>query len=182
MKREEIKAIIEGITPEQLDKIMAINGSDIEKAKGDLATYKQQVENLNSQIADRDSQLKELKDSNKDNEKLQAKIEALEKANADSKTEYEKQIEAIKRDNENELKIRDAKAKNVKAVKALLNDESPIEDQLKALREDESTSFLFEADKVIEPPKGTTPKTGGENPAGGETPSLASAIGKALKF
>lgn len=182
MKREEIKEIIEGITKEQLDKIMEINGSDIEKAKGDLATYKQQVENLNTQIADRDKQLKELKESNKDNEKLQAKIEELEQANTASKTEYEKQIEAIKKDNENELKIRDYRAKNVKAVKALLNDESPVDEQLKALKEDESTSFLFEADNVVTTPKGTTPKAGAGTPAGGEAPTLASAIGKALKF
>ena len=46
MKREEIKAIVEGITDEQLKQILDINSADIGKAKGDFAALEQKIETL----------------------------------------------------------------------------------------------------------------------------------------
>ena len=43
MKREEVKAIFPDATDDQLDKIMAKNGEDINKAKGDLDAVKGQL-------------------------------------------------------------------------------------------------------------------------------------------
>jgi chromosome segregation ATPase len=182
MKRDEIKEIIEGITKEQLDKIMDINGADIEKAKANLATVQQQVEQLQSQLKDRDKQLADLKNEVKDNEDLKSKITALEQANAAAKTDYDKKISEIQRTYEIEGKLRDAKAKNVKAAMAMLDLDSKddIDTQIKTLRENEATSFLFESDN---PPgiKGTTPAAGGETPPTGKhNVSLTEAVQKAL--
>lgn len=182
MKRDEIKEIIEGITKEQLDKIMDINGADIEKAKGNLATVQQQVEQLQTQLKDRDKQLADLKNEVKDNEDLKSKITALEQANETAKTDYDNKIKEIQRGYEIEGKLRDAKAKNVKAAMAMLDLDSKddIDTQIKFLRENEATSFLFESDN---PPTvtGTTPATGGENkPTGKPSISLNEAVQKAL--
>ena len=40
MKRDDITALFPDATAEQIDKLMSINGSDINKAKGDLENIK----------------------------------------------------------------------------------------------------------------------------------------------
>lgn len=66
MKRQFLEEM--GLTKEQVDKILDENSQDIGKAKGevtklqaDLDTAKKEVENLTSQLGDRDQQLKDLK-------------------------------------------------------------------------------------------------------------------------
>ena len=51
MKREEVKAIFPDATDEQLDKIMGINGADINKAKGDLDKIKTELEKAKTDLA-----------------------------------------------------------------------------------------------------------------------------------
>lgn len=153
MTRDEIKAILPNITKEELDKIMAINGSDIEKAKGDATALNTQITDLTNQITDRDNQLKDLKSKVGDNETLKNKIEELETANKTAKTNYEKTIADMKRDNAINNSIRDAKAKNVKAVRALLDMDKikmdgetviGLKDQIDALAK--SDAYLFDAE------------------------------------
>ena len=110
--------------------------------------------------------------------KLLSKIAELEQTNESSKNDYEARIAKLEKDNRTELKLRDAKAKNIKAVKALLDPDKDEDEQIKALKEAEETAFLF--DKTNEPPKGTEPRNGGEPPKTNEPSSLADAIGKAL--
>lgn len=90
MKREEIKAIFPDITDEQLDKVMALHGAEIEKTKAkvtaletDLKEKKEAFDNLNTEF-------ETLKTSNASGEEWQKKYEAL-KADIDAK---EKQAEA----------------------------------------------------------------------------------------
>ena len=153
MTRDEIKAILPNITKEELDKIMAINGSDIEKAKGETTALNTQITDLSNQITDRDNQLKDLKSKVGDNETLKNKIEELETANKTAKSNYEKAIADMKRDNAINNSIRDAKAKNVKAVRALLDMEKikmdgetviGLKDQIDALAK--SDAYLFEVE------------------------------------
>ena len=75
MKRQFLEEM--GLTKEQVDKILDENSQDIGKAKGevtklqaDLDTAKKEVENLTSQLGDRDQQLKDLKNSTDDVEGL----------------------------------------------------------------------------------------------------------------
>ncbi len=79
MKRQFLEEM--GLTKEQVDKILDENSQDIGKAKGevtklqaDLDTAKKEVENLTSQLGDRDQQLKDLKNSTDDVEGLKTKI------------------------------------------------------------------------------------------------------------
>ena len=80
MKREDLKAM--GLTDEQIEKVMAQNGSDIENAKKQYADYegiKEQLKTANATIKDRDKQIEELKKV--DPEKLQEEITRLQTEN-----------------------------------------------------------------------------------------------------
>ena len=81
MKRSFLEDL--GLEKEVVDKIMAENGKDIENAKADYDELKAELKTAIATIADRDNQLKELKDSVKDNEDLNAKIAELEQQNKD---------------------------------------------------------------------------------------------------
>ena len=47
MKREDVKAIFAEATDKQLDKIMSLHGSDIEKYKGEVSMLKNEVAEKN---------------------------------------------------------------------------------------------------------------------------------------
>lgn len=80
MKREDLKAM--GLTDEQIEKVMAQNGSDIENVKKQYADYegiKGQLKEANETIKDRDKQIEKLKEV--DPEKLQEEITRLQTEN-----------------------------------------------------------------------------------------------------
>lgn len=90
MKREEIKAIFAEATDEQLDKIMSINGADVEKAKAKVTALEAELKETKEAKAKLNTEFEALKTSNASGEEWQAKYEAL-KAENDAK---EKQAEA----------------------------------------------------------------------------------------
>lgn len=105
---------------------------------------------LKTQIAERDKQLEDLKKV--DAAGLNARIAELQEENKKAKQNHDAQINEMRRDYAIENALRDAKAKNIKAVRALLNlDEitmdgekiNGIDKQIKALTESEDTKFLF---------------------------------------
>lgn len=129
------------------------------------------VEDFKKQIADRDTQLEDLKKANKGNEDLVAKIKTLQDENATIKTDYEAKLEAQARSTAISEAISGAKAKNVKTILPLLDDSKIIykdgklvgvDEQLKALKEAEDSSFLFEA--TPQHNKGFNPGKTGEAP------------------
>ena len=156
MKRSELEAL--GLTKEQVDSIMAINGTDIENAKHAnetaLQTAQQEVSTLKKQIQDRDTQLNKLKDSAGDNETLSKQIADLQTENATAKENYEKEMNRLKVDFAVEKALTGANAKNVKAVKALLDLEDAkldkegnvkgLQEQIDKLTAAEDTKFLFD--------------------------------------
>ncbi|WMM24055.1 phage scaffolding protein [Tissierella sp. MB52-C2] len=110
---------------------------------------------LKTQIEDRDKQLKELKVKAAGNEELTTKITELETLNSQTKEEYETKIIALRKETSIELKLKDEKAKNIRAVKALLDLERVsldgdnligLDEQLKTLKEKES--YLFGEDSL----------------------------------
>lgn len=124
-----------------------------------------QTSELKSQIDERDKQLNELKAKATGNEELTAKITELENLNNQTKEEYEKKMAALKKETAIELKLKDERAKNIKAVKALLDLEKVsldgdnvigLDEQLKSLKE--SDSYLFGEDSL----KGRDPHPGGD--------------------
>lgn len=189
MKTEFLKGL--GIVEQSvIDAIMAENGKDINAVKSNTTQLETQIENLKNQISERDSQLKGLKESAKDNEGLTNKITELENANKKASEEYENKIAAMQKTHAIESGVRDAKAKNVKAVMALIDADKitfkdgkteGLTEQLEALSKAEDTSFLFgagEVPSVIGTNPSNPPANGGNNPPTALT--LADAIAKSL--
>jgi len=146
-------------------KIILNDGSYIPREK--FNTVNEQVKDLKVQLGERDDQLAELKKQVKDNEELTAQIEKLQEENKKVKEDSESKIKGQHFDFLLELKLRDYKVKNVKAVKALLatdklklNDDETftgLEEQIKTLKE--TDEYLFGEDTV----------TGTGEPEGGKT-------------
>lgn len=161
-------------------------GLDEETAKKVLKSYQESIKDqyvpiarfnevnedkreLKTQLSERDTQLKELKVKAAGNEELTTKIAELEGLNNTTKEEYEIKITALRKETSIELALKDQKAKNIKAVKALLDLDKVsvdgdnligLEEQLKGLKE--SDSYLFGDDTLA----GRDP-----NPGSGGTPS-----------
>ncbi|SDX89561.1 phage scaffolding protein [Tepidimicrobium xylanilyticum] len=176
------------MTLEQLKEL----GLDEEIAKKILEAYKEAIKDkyvpierfnevneekkeLKNQLEDRDKQLQELKVKAAGNEELTAKITELEELNKQTKEEYENKIAALKKETAIELKLKDEKARNIKAVKALLDLDKVsldgdnligLDEQLKGLKE--SDPYLFGEDKLSgrepKPPTDPVPNEYKKNP------------------
>lgn len=159
MTRKQLEDL--GLTKEQADSVMKINGDDIENAKGTASTeiknLQTEVEGLKTQVGDRDKQLETLKASAGDNADLKKQIEDLQTENATAKATHESELNQLKIDFAVEKALTGAKAKNIKAVKALLElgeakldkdgNVKGLDEQIEKLRSGDDTKFLFEVQK-----------------------------------
>ena len=148
-----------GLSKEQIDSVMKINEDDIKNEKSVSSTQIQnlQAENdgLKSQVSDRDKQLETLKTSAGDNEALTKQIADLQAENTKAKESYEAEMNQLKVDFAVEKALSGAKAKNIKAVKALLDlsdakfdkegNVKGLQEQIDKLVTANDTKFLFEA-------------------------------------
>lgn len=184
MTRKQLEDL--GLTKEQADSVMKINGDDIENAKGTASTeiknLQTEVEGLKTQVGDRDKQLETLKASAGDNADLKKQIEDLQTENATAKATHESELNQLKIDFAVEKALTGAKAKNIKAVKALLElgeakldkdgNVKGLDKQIEKLRSGDDTKFLFEAQKQQKQQqnfKGFQPgASGGQKPGEGE--------------
>ncbi len=151
MKRSDLEAM--GLTTEQVNAIMATNGSDIENAK---STLQAEIDGLNGQIKDRDKQLTDLKKTAGDNEALTKQISDLQEANKKAAESHETEMNQLKLDFAIDKALTGASARNNKAVKALLDLEDAkfdkdgnvkgLQEQIDKLKADESTKFLFNSE------------------------------------
>lgn len=187
MKRDFIKSL--GIEDKDIiDKILDENSADIGKAKGELDTYKTKVTDLESQLSAKNSELEKLQKSVEDTNALNEKIAQLETEKTTLSNELNTKLTDIKKTYAVESKVRDAKARNVKAVMALLDMNKityeneavgGLDEQITALQGDENTKFLFGEANA---PAGThfnNPPSGGGNPP--TSKSLSEAIAKAFQ-
>lgn len=85
MTRDELKGIIEGISDEQLKKILDINSADIGKAKADFETVKGQFDEAQKKITDYETEIEGLRDSTGEAEKLKERVKELQKTIDDRK-------------------------------------------------------------------------------------------------
>ncbi len=160
----------------------------VEKSAHDL--LETQNKNLQYQIKEHGKQLELLKKANGDSEAMKKQIADLQVANKKAKAEYEDRITNIRINNELDKALATAKAKNTKAVKALLDLDSlewdeekgkltGLSKQLQKLQEDESSKFLFDtpADPNNGKPNSGINGNGGKEPEGQHTDGNA---GKSL--
>ena len=155
MKREELKQIAE-LTDEQLDKIMAINGADVEKVKAKVTALEADLKEAKETIDKTNTEFEALKSSNAGAEEYKTKYEALvaeneakaKQAEADrilaEKTEsINKRFEAVLGDKKfNHDAIREAYLKKFgDALESKEYEGQSDADILHALTKDDATAF-----------------------------------------
>lgn len=160
MKREFLKEL--GLSDEQIEKIMAEHGKTVNSMKEELEKAKeleQQIQGLQEQLQQRDQQLEELKTKATGNEELQQQIQQLQEQNKQIQQEYEQKMQKQAFDFALERALVSAKARNPKAVKALLDTEAikldgdkllGLKEQLEKLKE--SDPYLFEEEQETAKP------------------------------
>ena len=175
MKREDL--ISWGLTDEQVKKVMAgLDGDFVTKTR--FNEVNEENKGLKSQIADRDTQLEQLKKSSGDNADLKAQIEKLQGENKTQKEGYEAQIAQIRLDNAVDSALTAAGAKNNKAVKAMLDmtgvkldkegNLTGLKEQLDGVKKSDSYMFNAAGSAGF---KGSKPGAGG-NPGGVDTSKM----------
>lgn len=90
MTREDIRKIVDGITDEQLGKILDINSKDIGRAKGKSDELEKEIQRLSDDIKTKDETISNLKENLGNNKKLQEKIDEYERAESKRKEEEKK--------------------------------------------------------------------------------------------
>lgn len=173
MKTAFLKGL--GLEKEVIDEIMAENGRDIEAEKAKAKDLQTQLDTANNTIKERDKQLETLKNSPDNPEALQQKIQQLQDENKAAKEAHEKEMKDLKVANALEKALTEAKAKNAKAVQALLELGDDVElaedgtikgldEKIKALKK--SDAYLFDDAKPSTTIKGANPaSTNPNNPA-----------------
>lgn len=168
-----------GIAEDQVETIVANAVKEAPKhvmpkaVYNDLSTEKKSLE---TQLAERDTQLTDLQKQAKGNEELEKTIKELRDANDLATTKHKEELETSKIESAIDLEFTAAKARNLTAAKALLDREGlyldkdgktvvGLAERVKALVEGEETKFVFNStDTVI---TGTTP---GGQPGGSGNP------------
>ena len=169
MKRDFLKSL--ELSDEAIDKIMAENGNDINGLKAKITELEGQISDYKGQVSERDKQLETLKKSSGDAESLKQQISKLQEENKAAAESYEAKIKQMTIDNAVNVALSDAKAKNAKAVRALLDltdaqmdgeKVKGLDKQLEKLKE--SDAYLFETDGGQPTPKGVKPAAGSGDP------------------
>jgi hypothetical protein len=154
MKREELKKLLgEAGTDEVIDKIMAINGSDIEAHKKEASTSGEKLTAIQEQLKEANKQIEGFKGMKP--EDVDAKIGEWETKYKDLETKHATEAKQRAFDTALEKGLTASKVKDVVAVKAhlkldglKLNEDGSfvgLKEQLEPLQKDKS--YLFEADE-----------------------------------
>lgn len=175
---EWLKTILGEAYTDDIDKKVSDEIGKNFVARADFNAKSEEVKNLNAQLGERDKQLEGLKKV--DAEGLQQQIKNLQEENKRAKNTYDEQLNKIKFEHAIDAALTGAKARNTKAVSALLDREtitfkdgklSGLDEQLKTLKKD--NAYLFEEDKANDPVKGV-------KPLGGLTPRQNNGGGSGL--
>lgn len=149
MNKEDLIAM--GLTEEQAKKVMdSLDGNFVTKAR--FNEINEENKTLKKSVSDRDKQLEDLKKSSGDNAALQQQISDLQKQNADQQKAHDEELAKLKLDNAVKIALSGAKARNGKAVKAMLDMSkvklgedgklSGFDEQIEALKK--SDSYMFD--------------------------------------
>lgn len=166
MKKEELLAL--GLNEEQADKVFELNGKAVEAQKALTAAEAQKVEAANQTIAELQAAVKRF--DGVDVEKLKNDLDALQK-------KYDADTSRLQLDKALDVALLSSKARDVTAVRALLDAEkitldngklTGLDEQLEVLKK--SHDYMFETETAVpkirvdsgkahENPPHTTPAT-----------------------
>ena len=143
---DELAAKVESASAEELKGF--IPKSRFDEVNNDLKTAKET-------ITERDKQIEGLKKSSGDSEALKKQIEQIQSDNKKKDEEHAAEIKRLKIDAAIDTALTEARAKNLKAAKALLdmekitlNDKGEItgrSEQIKSVTGSKDTSFIFDS-------------------------------------
>lgn len=170
MKKEDLMKI-DGMSEELATKIADASAEELKGyiPKTRFDEVNEAKKNAEALVKERDKQLEDVKKASGDNEELKKQIETLQSENKASKEKYEADIKHMQITNAVQSALKDAGAKNVTAIMALLTGMDKAElaedgtvkglaEQIQTLQK--SDSYLF---NISEPPKvsGVTPAASG---------------------
>lgn len=149
MTKEELKAL--GLTDDQVAKIMEDQGKNF-VSKTQFNTKNEELKHAKEESGAITKQLEELKKANEGNKDLAAQLEKMKTEAEARKKEYAATLNQMKVDSAVAMALTGAKAKNSKAVRALLDltgakvgedgKVAGLEDQIKKIQE--SDPYLFD--------------------------------------
>lgn len=158
MKREELKEL--GLNDDQIAAVMTSYGKEVNPLKEQVDSLTSERDNLKQQVSDRDGQLDDLRKNAGKNEELEATIKQLQEDNKAAAAKYQNDLAAKEKGFKIEGALRDAKAKNVKAVLSLIDTEKVsvqkdgtldgLTDQIAAVKK--SDSYLFDGEAKVDQP------------------------------
>ncbi len=165
------------------DVLNAINDGEGDKVpRARLNAKIQEVKDLEGELTKRNEQLEELGSKAQGNEQLTEEINKLKAANEQQAQEYESKLQQQTFDAKLADALRDAKVRNPRAVKALLEADKikldgdkllGLEDQLGALKESDAYLFVQEDPGTL---AGRKPNTSKDAVSTGITPDAFKAL------
>lgn len=174
-----LKTILGDAYTEEIDKKVSEEIGKSFVARSDFNTVNAEKKALADTVKERDKQLETLKASTGDVDALKTQIATLQTENANAAKAHEAEIKRLKIDTAVELALSAAKAKNVKAVKALLDLEKAeldedgtvkgLAEQIQKLTKAPDSGFMFEQTKQKQNFKGFKPGERGDGSEGGMT-------------
>ena len=155
MKKEELVKL--GLTEEDADKVAKASEEELKGfvPKSRFDEVNEARKHAEESVKERDKQIDGLKASAGDAEKLKQQIDELQQANKEKDSNHALEIKKLKIDNAVDSALNAAKAKNLKAVRALLDlDKAELDEngnvkglaeQIKKLSEADDSKFMFES-------------------------------------
>ncbi|WP_246877194.1 phage scaffolding protein [Lactiplantibacillus argentoratensis] len=184
MERKDLEAL--GLDDKQMAEVMKLYNAGIEPIKQQVADTKSELDSVKQQVVDRDGQIKSLGEQAGNSEKLNKQIATLQETIKTKDSEAAASLAKVKTDNAVQMALRDAKARDAKAIMPFIDMDTVklgddgqltgIGEQIEKLQE--SHDYLF--DKGEDNGGQSTVKiTANGNPSGstgGGEPSLAQRI------
>lgn len=174
-----LKTILGEAYTEEIDKKVSDEVGKNFVARSDFNTLNAEKKALADTVKERDKQLETLKASTGDVEALKTQIATLQSDNVAAAKAHEAEIRHLKVDTAVELALSAAKAKNIKAAKALLElDKAELSEdgtvkglaeQIRKLSNSPDTGFMFEDVKPQQGFKGLKPGESGDSKGTGMT-------------
>lgn len=171
-----LKTILQDTYTDDIDKKISEEIGRNFVARADFNNLNTEKKSLADTVSDRDKQLETLRASNGDIAALKEQISVLQEENKKAAQLHESEIKSLKVDAAVERALSEAKAKNIKAAKALLELNTAelaedgtikgLDEQIRKLAQAPESSFLFDTNQKKQGFKGLTPGESGEAKGG----------------
>ncbi|HCJ4349404.1 TPA: phage scaffolding protein [Listeria innocua] len=155
MERDFLKEL--GLEKETIDSIMAEHGKSIQNEKDKVTSAEAERDGLKSQLAQRDDDIEALKTDSGTSKSLKTQLETLQDNYETLKKDSEAKLVETRKGAALDLALANAKARNPKAVKALLDNDKleltdeglkGLDEQLGALQESDAYLFAQESETI----------------------------------